>query len=154
MGASVRRLGRLDLETLEILVKHERESFKEGGFSQWELPMFAEHGRLYVLEVNGKIAGAAELMKDWEDPATAYLAGMSVGPAWRNKGWGKRFIRELLTELNREGVAEVILTVDPRNAAARRVYEKAGFNATETHLDKYGRGEDRIVMRLELKEKP
>lgn len=152
MNVIVRRLGRLDPETLERLVRHERESFKEGGFSQWELPMFSEHGALYVLEVDGETAGAAQLVRDWSDPATVYLAGMSVSPAWRKQGLGKRFLADLLSQLREDDVRAITLTVDPGNEAARRLYSQAGFVDVDTHPDRYGRGEDRLVMRLSLED--
>jgi ribosomal protein S18 acetylase RimI-like enzyme len=149
---SVRHTGRLDVSQLEHLAAREAEIHGECGWRRWELPIFAEYGRNYVLEVDGVFAGSAQLIRDWDKPGLVYLAGFGLVPDNQGQGIGARFLKMLLAELAKQDVEAVELTAAPDNAAALKIYNDAGFRAVETHTGKYGAGNDRLIMRLNLKE--
>ena len=52
---------------------------------------------------------------------------IAVVPRRRRAGWGRKLLAELLAHAAREGVAQVFLEVRAGNAAARGLYESAGF---------------------------
>ena len=153
MKIKLRHTGRLDIDALEHLATQEREIHGDCGWRQWELPVFADHGRNYVLEIDGEFAGVAQLIRNWDDPSGVYLAGFGLAASRQGRGWGTRFLKLLLTELAGQNVTAVELTVAPDNTAALKVYDEAGFKVIDRHDGKYGVGEDRLIMRLELREK-
>jgi len=146
----IRHTGRLDAAALEELAVREREIHQECCFRQWDLPIFAEHGRNYVMEAGGKFVGTAQVVRDWDDPETVYLAGFGIIEKWRGQGLGARFLAEMIKLLREEGVHGLELTVRPDNEAAIKIYEEAGFKIVDEHREKYGRGEDRLVLRLDM----
>ncbi len=152
MKIVVKHTGRLDAAALDRLATREREIHQECGFRQWELPIFAEHGRNYVLEADDQFAGTAQVVRDWEDPTTVYLAGFGIAGRWRGQGLGARFLAEMIKLLRDEGITGIELTVRPDNAAALKIYKDAGFKIIEEHHNKYGRGEDRLVLRLDMRD--
>lgn len=151
MRVQVRNTGRLGPDELETLAEREREIHSDCGFRRWDLPIFAEYGRNYVLEVDGEFAGTAQLIRDWNNPSLAYLAGFGVVTGRQKQGLGGRFLTEMLRILEAEGIEGVLLTVRPDNEAAIKIYKEAGFKIIAEHSDKYGRGEDRLVMRIDMK---
>jgi ribosomal-protein-alanine N-acetyltransferase len=146
----VRHTGRLGAAALQELASREREIHQDCGFRQWDLPIFAEHGRNYVIEADGEFAGTAQAVRDWEDPATVYLAGFGLIEKWQGQGLGAAFLAEMINMLKAEGIRAVELTVRPDNAAALKIYGDAGFETIAEHPGKYGCGEDRLVLRLEM----
>ncbi len=152
MKIAVKHTGRLDAAALEELVAREREIHGEPCFRQWDLPIFAEHGRNYVMEADGKFAGTAQVVRDWEDPETVYLAGFGIIEKWRGQGLGARFLAEMIKILQDEGIHGIELTVRPDNKAALKIYDDAGFKIMDKHKEKYGRGEDRLVLRLDIRD--
>ncbi len=153
MAINIRHTGRLDSESLASLTLHERAIHADGGFRRWELPIFAEYGRNYVLEVDGEFAGTAQLIRGWDEPDTAYLAGFGILAARQKQGLGVQFLRGILDEMAMGGIKTVELTVAPDNASALKLYEGLGFVKVAAHEDKYGPGEHRLVMRLVLSER-
>lgn len=64
--------------------------------------------------------------------APAFLViDISLLPQWRNSGIGSALIRNAQAMAQVEG-ADLDLHVDQRNPAARRLYERLGFAATDT----------------------
>ncbi len=152
MIIAVKHTGRLDAAALEDLAAREREIHRDCCFRKWDLPIFAEHGRNYVMEADGRFAGTAQVVRDWDDPATVYLAGFGIIEKWQGQGLGARFLTEMIKLLEGEGIRGIELTVRPDNAAALKIYADAGFKIIEEHSDKYGCGEDRLVLRLDMRD--
>ena len=151
MTISVRRTGRLAPPDLADLVQRDEAIHGESGFRRWEFPTFADYGRNYILEAGGDFAGSAQLIRTWDDPSTAYLAGFGLTEGYQGRGLGGRFLAMLLDELAADEVSAVELSAAPGNAPAVRMYENAGFQIIENQAGRYGPGEDRLIMRLELR---
>lgn len=151
MKIEVRHTGRLNAAALEELAARECAIHRDCGFRTWDLPIFAEHGRNYVMEADGEFAGTAQVVRDWDDPATVYLAGFGIIDKWRGQGLGAKFLDEMIKLLKDEGISGIVLTVRPDNAPALKIYGDAGFKIIDEHPEKYGRGEDRLVLRLDMK---
>lgn len=139
-----------DSETLAELAALEEEAFGKGGLNEWTLPVVMRYGRVFVLVGKGKTVGLAELIKDWSDYDLAFLIGFSVKREHRNKGWGKFFLSEIITRLQKEGLNSLYLTVSPQNKSALSLYQKLGFLRVALLRDEYGKGEDRLLMGLRL----
>ncbi|MBI2874672.1 MAG: GNAT family N-acetyltransferase [Firmicutes bacterium] len=147
----MRSLTNYDLPLLQELVGLEKEAFGEGGMNEWIMAPFIRYGRVFILEVEGKIAGVAVLMRKWDEPEMAYLASISVRPDLRGRGLGSRFLRKALEQVMGDKCLKVRLTVDPANKAALRLYfDHFGFEPVRYRRDAYGEGEDRLVMELDL----
>lgn len=90
----------------------------------------------------------ARLAEDWFDPATLWLQDGAVGSVWvkhpvgepaeiyvlavhpdhGGRGLGRRLLDHALGHVARAGASEIELYVDGGNAAARALYERAGFD--------------------------
>lgn len=61
-----------------------------------------------------------------------YLSGMLIYDRFRNQGYGFRFLSTLFGKLSAEGVSQVFLQVSSENAPALHLYQKLGFQITES----------------------
>ena len=89
-----------------------------------------------------------------------FLVAREVGQEWdienivvagraRRKGLGSRLLGEFLDQVRQEGAIAVFLEVRESNRAARKLYEKWGFQATGRRRDYYHDPiEDAILYRL------
>ncbi|AMO95461.1 acetyltransferase family protein [Collimonas fungivorans] len=66
----------------------------------------------------------------WRQAPQFLVIDISLLPQWRNSGIGTALMRGA-QELARVGQADLNLHVDQRNSAARRLYERLGFIATD-----------------------
>jgi [ribosomal protein S18]-alanine N-acetyltransferase len=88
---------------------------------------------------------ARHLIPEWE------LENIVVAPAARRKGLGKRLLEVLLTEARETNSSSVFLEVRESNAAARSLYEKAGFELTGRRMSYYTNpAEDAVLYLLTL----
>ncbi|MDQ3275075.1 MAG: GNAT family N-acetyltransferase [Actinomycetota bacterium] len=62
-----------------------------------------------------------------------HLLGMWVAPRWRRHGVGDALVREVLTVAHEQQPSAVMLWVVSDNQAARRLYERHGFQAVQEY---------------------
>jgi ribosomal-protein-alanine N-acetyltransferase len=94
--------------------------------------------------ISGFLA-AQHLAPEWE------LENIVVAPSARRQGLGKRLLDALLAAARRTNSTTVFLEVRESNAAARSLYEKAGFEQTGRRKSYYTNPpEDAILYRLTL----
>lgn len=99
---------------------------------------------LLVAERAGKIFGYAVL---WFAADEAELGDMAVLPEARGRGLGRWLLDGALAEAARRGAKRVYLEVRESNTAARRLYERAGFERAGVRPDYYSEPkEDAILM--------
>ena len=134
-------------DDLPALLAVERECFGAAAWSEAslskELAEVPETRHVVVLEDDGAVTGYGVLLAVGE---TADIQRVAVAPAHRRCGGGRRILQALLAEAARRGCARVLLEVAADNAAARALYEAAGFTVIADRRDYYGVGRHAVVM--------
>ena len=126
------------MEAFEGITLHhlrERRYGRLGGRSwqEWkggDLAAFAEQHpeQILVAEVDGRVVGYCSYHLDRERRIGA-IGNNGVDRTFRNRGIATRLCERVLEILRDEGMiaAEVLTGLDEGHAAARRTYEKVGF---------------------------
>lgn len=86
---------------------------------------------LLVAEMQSQIVGQIFVQVDSNlsggDGRAAYLYALRVRPTYRNRGIGTELVREAESILRQRGFARALISVAKDNDAARRLYERLGF---------------------------
>lgn len=90
----------------------------------------AKRERCWVAEMEGEVVGSIFLVK--ESDGVAKLRLFYLDPRARGTGLGKRMLAECLGFARACGYAKVVLWTNDCLAAARKLYEKAGFALIES----------------------
>lgn len=103
-------------------------------------------GILLVCESGGAIIGILSCVQMKKRRKPTGTIGMSVTSPYRRMGIGMALLDRLIEEAIRRGLFEHLrLEVDSRNLAARRLYEKAGFEYVAS-----GSSEDLLEMEYKM----
>jgi len=92
----------------------------------------AESNRVWVAEEDGRPVGfVAVVLHDQDGLRSGEIDMVAVDPECQCRGIGLRLVSLAVEEISKLGIplAEIGAGGDPGHAAARRVYEKAGFTA-------------------------
>ncbi|HET7165117.1 MAG TPA: bifunctional helix-turn-helix transcriptional regulator/GNAT family N-acetyltransferase [Pseudolabrys sp.] len=87
--------------------------------------------RCWIAEINGENVGCVMLVKDGQ-PGVARLRLLLVDPKGRGLGLGTRLVDECVSFARTAGYKKITLWTHSILAAARRVYENAGFTLTSS----------------------
>jgi ribosomal-protein-alanine N-acetyltransferase len=79
-----------------------------------------------------------------------HILNIAVHPRMRRKGIADQLMSNALTEAKARKAQVVTLEVRRSNLAARSLYRKLNFEERRLRRNYYGRGEDAIVMELNL----
>ena len=116
-----------ELFTLESDFKPERDKQLRGLRTILDEP---ELGKLFVLRVDGKVAGMANALitiSTAEGERALLLEDVIVQREYRGGGLGRRLIEHVLEWAKRRGMVRVTLLTDRNNQAALDFYSKLGF---------------------------
>lgn len=126
---------------------------KEASINQWVIPVIIRYGK-FIAAIDRKsdsgIIGVCQIIREWKEVNCAFMHSFYIDSKYRGRGIGKELLEKTTDILKKEGFDAVELTVGPDNRAAGRLYRKLGFKEIGLRKDEYGRGIDRILMRLEL----
>lgn len=103
----------------------------------------AERERCWIAEMNGENVGCVMLVKD-EVPGIARLRLLLVDPKARGLGLGARLVDECVRFARSVGYTKITLWTHSVLAAARHVYERAGFTLT-TSESRHTWGQDVVA---------
>jgi [ribosomal protein S18]-alanine N-acetyltransferase len=148
-GFRVRRLGRPDAQTLEALARYEREAFGETGLRSYDLNVVAYAGALYVGWLDGELVSCCQLIRTYDEPQAIWVIGFWVRPPWQRRGLGRALLTRVIDEMGTAGAASLLLTVEPDNQGALKLYRGFGFRRLDFIPDFYGPGEDRLLLRYD-----
>lgn len=98
--------------------------FLEGTRARWADGVAAP----LAVEVDGSVAGLVVLAPSPRDPGVAEVGWWTV-PAARGRGVTARAVEAVVPWARELGLARLEASVDPENAASRRVAERAGMSA-------------------------
>lgn len=90
-------------------------------------------GRLFVLKVNGQVAGMANALitvSTAEGGRVLLLEDVIVKAAYRGRGLGRCLIEHVLAWAAAEGLTRATLLADRCNAAAFGFYQRLGFRVS------------------------
>ncbi|MFL6165958.1 MAG: ribosomal protein S18-alanine N-acetyltransferase [Ornithinibacter sp.] len=140
-----------DIPTLAVL---ERDLFEHDAWAEptWWAELAGRPRRDYVVLTDGDgMLGYAGLDHGGD---VADVMTIAVAPGAQGRGVGGRLLDELERRARARGAASVMLEVRADNAAALRLYERAGFMLLSTRRRYYQPGDvDALVMRKLLREK-
>lgn len=104
----------------------------------------------YVLERNAEIIAYAVMSVAAKE---AHILNICVRPETRGEGYGSALMDKLITLARQLQADMMFLEVRPSNEAARRLYDKLGFNEIGSRRDYYpaahGR-EDALILAMQL----
>jgi len=148
-GVTLRDLEWTDLVRLAAL---ERELFADDAWSEaaWWSELAGRPRRDYVVAVtpDRAIAGYAGLDVSGD---VADVMTIATAPAHQGRGTGRLLLEDLVRRAVGRDVEALLLEVRADNTAARRLYDRAGFEVISVRRRYYQPGDvDALVMRLLL----
>lgn len=148
----VRRPARPPFPLLVELAHDDAAMFGHTGLRDIDIGLVSRTGAVYEALLDGVRIGSCQILRMWDDPAAAWVVGFYILPEHQGYGWGRAFLEAIATEAGAAGLRRLLLTVDPRNTRAVRLYQGFGFVRVDVALDFYGPGEDRDVFQYEIAE--
>lgn len=123
-AVSVRPMRPQDLDAVAALERFSPDPWNRGQLAE---ELRAPFARCLVLCEDGRVAAfcSAQLAAD-----EATLNAVTVDPARRRRGLGRRLLTALEKELRAQGAAAVYLEVRSQNAAAIALYRSLGYTGT------------------------
>jgi ribosomal-protein-alanine acetyltransferase len=144
---NLRRATLADLESI-LLLERRAENAAHWSESHYRNALADAQHLFIAAEEVGKLLGflvARAAGPEWE------LQNVAVAAAAQRRGIGKELVRELLREVRPAGAEAVFLEVRESNAAARGLYESAGFVVTGRRRGYYrDPDEDALIYRHAL----
>jgi GNAT superfamily N-acetyltransferase len=101
------------------------------------------HGRIFVADEDGEIAGYATVLAkvrsgalDDGDLEYAYVADLVVRETYRGRGFGRRLLAKAETYARDEGAKWLRIGVLAKNEVARSLYISSGFSELQIKFEK------------------
>lgn len=90
---------------------------------------------LYLLELEGRIAGMASLhYMETLAKKSVWVEDVVVHPDHQGKGLGKKIMKHVVDEAKKKGVKHIDLTSNPKRTAANKLYQKLNFEPRDTNV--------------------
>lgn len=142
-------------EDLEAVLQIEQISFP----TPWSPQAFLtelkenEYARYFCLEADNRVIGYMGL---WFILDEGHITNIAIDPAYRSKGWGRYFLKTVMSTMKSKGMERMTLEVRVTNTPAQHLYEQLGFSKAGVRKGYYADNqEDAIIMWADLyDEKP
>ncbi|MCL4238017.1 MAG: GNAT family N-acetyltransferase [Anaerolineae bacterium] len=79
-----------------------------------------------------------------------WILNTAVLAHYRRQGIGRLLLERGVAELRAAQVRRMLVTSEPENVAAIRLYERLGFRAVRTEADYYGDGYERLILECDI----
>lgn len=133
----VEALGKATMSDSVANFRYVNESMLEASYDGLLDFVFRQSHVLFIAERDGERAGFVLMLDTMPDEVTrmpqGFIAYMAVEPSHRGNGIGSRLLAAAEDEARRRGLPYMGLMVTEDNAAARALYERAGY-LTERRL--------------------
>ncbi len=133
----VTELGKSTMTDSVAPFRHVNHSLLEASYEGLLDFVFGQSHVLILAESGGRRAGFVLMLDAMPDEVTrmpqGFVAYMAVEPSMRGRGIGSRLLAAAEEESRRRGLPYMGLMVTEHNAAARALYERAGY-LTERRL--------------------
>ena len=140
------------LDDLEAVYKVDREAFGvqcfPSSFLRQAIDVFGDLLQVAV-DAEGRIAGYT-LGALQTGNSSGWILALAVEATHRCRGIAKALTERIIQVLADKGAQDVLLTVDPDNRAALKLYQRSNFCEIDRKEDYFGPGETRIVMQRRI----
>lgn len=143
----VRRVTRPDAQSLQELRDLDFEAFGSTGLRVYDLAVIAEVGMVLAAYIEDELVGGCQLVRMLEESRFFFVVGLYIRSDWQGRQLGKALLTAVAEEARQAGAEGLMLTVDPENERAVRLYEGAGFEVETFLEDFYGGGAHRRLLR-------
>ena len=83
----------------------------------------------YLIQVDDKVIGKIKVSKELN---SAFISGFGIIPEYRNKGYGRAALMQVLNYLRNDGINKAALDVEIKNKNALHLYKACGFKEKST----------------------
>jgi len=142
------------VEIPSVLSIEERNSDDPWSQLQFTTSIENSNNLCYCLSLNGKTIGylIALLAGD-----TADILNIGIDPDFKRQGYGSALLNQLIEELRKRDIGEILLEVRAGNKSAIQFYKKQGFEEISVRKNYYTKNsknqsqrEDGIIMRIKI----
>jgi [ribosomal protein S18]-alanine N-acetyltransferase len=114
-------------DDLDGVIDVERVSFYTPTTREWYESELDRPDVCYVFVIRTTESRVAGFCAFWRVADQIHINNLAIRPELRNRGLGRVLLQHVLREAERLGAVHATLEVRRSNAAARRLYEGAGF---------------------------
>ena len=118
--------------------------------SQWENELNKDYVYAFACFKNSKIVGICVSQIIFNNAEIIYL---SIIPAFKRKGLGKKLLKETLKQFEDLAVEKIILEVSEKNKAAINFYHSFGFKIVNIRKNYYMDGSNAFLQEKKLLKK-
>ncbi len=122
---------------LDGVLAIEQASFNNPTTRQWYENELERPDVCYVFILRTPDAPVAGFCAFWKVVDQIHINNLAIHPDWRRRGLGRLLLARVLAEATALGAPHATLEVRRSNAAARRLYEGAGFDLTAVRTSYY-----------------
>ena len=126
----------------KICYELDLKSIKHWNQTQWKIELEKDYVTAIGIYLNNSILGVCVFHKIYEEAEIRYL---SVHPAYKRRGLGKKLIYEIFKECKNENIKKIFLEVSIKNKQAISFYDYLGFKTIYTRKKYYKDGSDALL---------
>jgi [ribosomal protein S18]-alanine N-acetyltransferase len=132
---------------LEAILEVEQASFNNPTTREWYVSELQRPEVCFVYVIRTPDCPVAGFCAFWKVLDQIHINNLAIRPGFRQRGLARLLLARILDEATRLGVASATLEVRRSNAAARRLYESAGFRLAGVRTSYYTKPiEDALIL--------
>lgn len=132
---------------LEAILEVEQASFNNPTTREWYVSELQRPEVCFVYVIRTPDCPVAGFCAFWKVLDQIHINNLAIRPGFRQRGLARLLLARILDEATSLGVASATLEVRRSNAAARRLYESAGFRLAGVRTSYYTKPiEDALIL--------